>query len=215
MAQVRSKLEAANSLHPKIKTTFNIDNENKKNCHLDIVYVLPASVFVDPYQLKDLEPVLGKSTVFGEHDLELPLEKIKETRGSIVFLRQKQPLSLFELELPLHLRYQQPSFEKDHQHITIEAPYAGWTCGNYNWPPLSYELITPPNNMDSAFTKLINDPTPLTLSVPIGKVQDSQIVTYGTFGTVVLCTIWITRSVFISIKKRRRSEAKGKRRKSE
>lgn len=215
MVQVYSELEAASSLHPKIKTTLNIDNGNKQNCYLDIVYELPASVFVDPYQLQDLEPLLGKATVFGEHDLELPLEKVKESRGSIVFLRQKQPNSQFYLELPLHLRYQQPSLKKDHQLITIQAPYAGWTCGNYDWPPLANALITSPNNVASAFTKLINDPTPLTLSVPIGKVQDAQLVTYGTFGSVVLCTLWIARSVFISIKKRRRSEAKGKRRKSE
>ncbi|KAI9251311.1 PIG-X [Helicostylum pulchrum] len=215
MAQVHSELQAASSLHPKIITTINTEDNDKSDCHLDVVYVLPASVFVDPYQLQDLEATLGKATVFGEHDLELPLEKVNEPRGSIVFLRPNQPLSSFQLELPFHLRYQQPSLERDHQVITIEAPYAGWTCGDYKWPPISNSLITPYQNMESAFTKLIHDTTPLTLSVPIGKVQDAVIVTYGTFGTVVLCTVWIARSVFVSLKKRRRLEAKGKRRKSE
>ncbi|KAI9361110.1 PIG-X [Pilaira anomala] len=217
MAQVHSELQAASSLHPKIITTINIDEEKEEDCHLDVVYVLPASVFVDPYQLQDLEAKLGKATVFGEHDLELPLEKVKEPRGSIVFLRQKQPSQSFNLELPIHLRYQQPLLERDHQPITIEAPYAGWTCGDYRWPPISsqYPLITPYQDIESSFTRLTHDPAPLTLSVPIGKVQDAQIVTYGTFGTVVLCTLWIARSVSVSIKRRRRSEAKGKRRKSE
>jgi hypothetical protein len=227
MFQASSKLQAASSLHPKILTTVDISEhqeENKRDCHLDLVYVLPASVFVDPYQLQDLEPSLGKATVFGEHDLELPLEKVKEPRGSIVFLRQKkqqgQP-SAYQLELPFHLRYQQPSLKGDNRSITIEAPYAGWTCGNYDWPPLSNQYTLLPHihtaaaAVNDVFTKLTNDPTPLTLSVPIGKVQDAQLVTYGTFSTVVLCTIWITRSVFVSIKKRRRADAKGKRRKSE
>jgi hypothetical protein len=219
MIQVRSELQAASSLHPKILTTIDIGKEKPTNCYLDVVYVLPASVFVDPYQLQDLEPLLGKATIFGEHDLELPLEKVKETRGSIVFLRQsQQSFTSFQLELPFHLRYQQPSIKQDNQSITIETPYAGWTCGNYDIPPISsqYDLLPPSlhNDLD-AFTKLSSDPTPLTLSVPIGKVQDTQLVTNGTFGAVVFCTIWITRSVFISIKRRRRSEAKGKRRKSE
>jgi hypothetical protein len=221
MVHVRTQLLQARSLHPKLSTTVQLNDNDiaHPGCHLDIVYVLPASVFVDPYQLQDLEVSLGKATVIGEHDLELPLEKIKETRGSIVFLRQ-QPKNLIQLELPFHLRYQHPLLEKDNQTITIEPPFAGWTCGGASRPPLSkqysllYDLFGQDAN-DASFTKLSYDPTPLELSVPIGKVQDGPLVTYGTFGAVVLCTLWITRSVFLSIKKRRRLEVKGKRRKSE
>lgn len=222
MAHVRSQLLQANSLHPKIATTVQLDDKDtiRPGCHLDVVYVLPASVFVDPYQLQDLEASLGKATVIGEHDLELPLEKIKETRGSIVILRQ-QPKNVqsFQLELPFHLRYQHPLLEKDSQTITIEAPFAGWTCGSSE-PPISnqYSLLSDlvgQATSDASFTKLTYVQTPLELSVPIGKVQDAQLVTYGTFGAVVFCTLWIIRSVLLSIKKRRRSEVKGKRRKSE
>jgi len=205
MAHVQSELVQANSLHPKIATFVDLKEtiNNTESCQLDIVYVLPPSVFVDPYQLKDLQETLGKATVFGEHDLELPLEKIKETRGSIVFLRQSHIRPKWQFELPLHLRYQQPSIHTDHQSIIIDSPYAGWTCGDNN-------------PFDSAtFTRLSNEPATLQLTVPIGKVQDASIVTYGTFGTVVLCTCWIIYSVVLSIKKRRKTEAKGKRRKSE
>ncbi|KAG2196816.1 hypothetical protein INT47_002743 [Mucor saturninus] len=217
MSEVYSELEAANSLHPKIKTTIQINE--KKNCHFDIVYVLPASVFVDPYQLQDLAPLIGKATVFGEHDLELPLEKVKEWRGSIVFLRQETTSPVMQVTLPLHLRYQQPSEHLDKQPITIQAPWAGWTCGGGSdslWPPIEHELISSPQVDSSAiFRRLSNDPTPLILSVPIGKVQDATVVTYGTFVSVVLCTLWIVYAVYLSVRKRRRLEAKGKRRKSE
>lgn len=218
MVEVQSKLHHEHSLHPKILTNVTIDQSpEQENCHLDVVYILPASVFVDPYQLQDLEASLGKATIFGEHDLELPLEKVKEPRGSAVFLRRTRSTLNFQLELPLHLRYQQPSLEKNNQSIVIHAPYAGWTCGDYKYPPLSdlYPVITPSMQDESAFKQLSFDPAPLMLSVPIGKVQDASLVTYGTFGAVLLCTIWIIRSVFISIGKRRRTEAKGKRRKSE
>ncbi|KAL7326440.1 hypothetical protein PS15p_208784 [Mucor circinelloides] len=222
MAHVQSELVQANSLHPKIATFVDLKEtiNNTESCQLDIVYVLPPSVFVDPYQLKDLQETLGKATVFGEHDLELPLEKIKETRGSVIFLRQSHIRPKWQFELPLHLRYQQPSIHTDHQSIIIDSPYAGWTCGDNNnqpWPPLSHQYsLLPSNPSDSAsFTRLSNEPATLQLTVPIGKVQDASIVTYGTFGTVVLCTCWIIYSVVLSIKKRRKTEAKGKRRKSE
>ncbi|KAF1801216.1 PIG-X [Mucor lusitanicus] len=226
MAHVQSELVQASSLHPKIATFIDLKEtiNNTESCQLDIVYVLPPSVFVDPYQLNDLQENLGIATVFGEHDLELPLEKIKETRGSIVFLRQSHIRPTWQIELPLHLRYQQPSIHTDHQPITIESPYAGWTCGGdindspQPWPPLAhqYSLLPPHPSSDSAsFIKLSNEPATLQLTVPIGKVQDASIVTYGTFGAVVLCTCWIIYSVVLSIKKRRKTEAKGKRRKSE
>lgn len=214
MVHVRSKLLQADSLHPKIATTIQLENDPPaSNCHLDIVYILPPSVFVDPYQLHNLEPNIGKATVFGEHDLELPLEKVKETRGSVVFLRQKTPSYV---ELPFHLRYQQPSNEKDKQLIQIEAPFAGWTCGPQPWPPISNPLVPLYTNDDTApFVPLTHDTTPLTLYVPIGKIQEAGIVSIGTFATVIVCTVWIMYSIFVSLKKRKRTEAKGKRRKSE
>lgn len=220
MVQVKSKLLQASSLHPKISTTIQLDNDSQQpqpDCHLDLVYVLPPSVFVDPYQLKDLEPIIGRAIVFGEHDLELPLEKIKETRGSVVFLRQQQASSREEIELPLHLRYQQPSSKQDKQLIQIQAPYAGWTCGpSSQWPPISNALVPRQFDQDRIqFTPFTNDSTTLTLYVPIGKIQDVKIVSIGTFVTVILCTVWIICSIVLSLKKRKRTEAKGKRRKSE
>ncbi|KAI8638969.1 PIG-X [Parasitella parasitica] len=221
MVHVHSRLIQPNSLHPKIATLVDLKDtiSNEGLCQLDIIYVLPPSVFVDPYQLKDLQETIGKATLFGEHDLELPLEKIKETRGSIVFLRQTRIQPKWQLELPLHLRYQQPSIHTDHQTIHIESPYAGWTCGNesQSWPPLSdeYSLLPSIQANSASFIKLSGEPATLNLTVPIGKVQDASVVTFGTFGAVVLCACWIIYSVGLSIKKRRRTEAKGKRRKSE
>ncbi|RCH97390.1 protease B nonderepressible form [Rhizopus stolonifer] len=211
MAQVRSTLRQANSLHPKIVTTLHINDT--KDCYFDVIYVLPPSVFVDPYQLQDLTPLIGTPTIFGEHDLELPLEKIKETRGSIVILRQSKIPTV--LELPLHLRYQQPSIETTEQTITIPAPFAGWTCGQSQWPPLSDQFsLVPP--AASTFTYLDHDPTAsLTLSVPVGKIQDGWMVSWGTVSIVLVCTLWVAQSIMTSIQKRKRTEAKGKRRKSE
>ncbi|KAI8987091.1 PIG-X [Pilobolus umbonatus] len=224
MSVIHSELLNAHSFHPKILTHIPIDREYAEyNCYLDIIYVLPPSVFVDPYQLRDLENSIGAVTVLGEHDLELPLQRVKEMRGSIVFLRHSSiSTSSLQIELPIHLRYQQPEYHQDHQNITIEAPYAGWTCVDNSvdiippYPPLEdiYSLI--PHHPSSAyFIQVKSDDKPLLLSVPVGKAEDMPMVTVGTAVTVMACTLWIIHSIVNALKKRRRSDAKGKRRKSE
>ncbi|KAI8878954.1 hypothetical protein K501DRAFT_336431 [Backusella circina FSU 941] len=211
--EVSSTLEEASSLHPHILTTLNLQQHiPDPTCHLDLVYIFPPSVFVDIYQLKDKQTSLGKATLFGEQNLELPLERVTEKRGSILFLRQ--PPS--QVNLPLHLRYQRGRLNQDRQPITIPPPFAGWTCGGGAWPPLSQNYSLVPHDVTgSQFYPLTHHPDPLQLSVPIGKLEASPFITVGTFGVVVSCTIWICVAIYRSIQRNRRSEAKGKRRKSE
>jgi hypothetical protein len=213
--EVTSTLEEASSLHPHIVTQVNIQQERPgSTCHLDLVYVLPPSVFVDIYQLKDKQASIGRATLFGEHDLEVPLERVKEPRGSVLFLRQYN--TPVEVDLPLHLRYQRPRFNQDKQAITIAPPFAGWTCGDAPWPPLSKNhSLVPHDPLPSTFHLLTHQPNALELSVPVGKLEASTLITAGTFGVVLSCTVWICLAIYKSIQKNRRSEAKGKRRKSE
>ncbi|CAO3697281.1 unnamed protein product [Rhizopus stolonifer] len=211
MVKIISNLALASSLHPKIITTIEHHDSLKTpdNCHLDLVYELPASVFVDPYQLKDLKL---QATVFGEHDSELPLEKVKEPRGSLVFIR---PNSDLIVELPIHTRYQKPRSLFSKQLISLKPPYAGWTCGNAPWPTLNHALLPSSSTRYPAFVSLLSQQEPLELFVPVGRAEDRTLVTLGTFCVVLLCTAWIARSIFVSVKKRKRTEAKGKRRKSD
>ncbi|ORE02300.1 hypothetical protein BCV72DRAFT_234901 [Rhizopus microsporus var. microsporus] len=215
---IHSHLSFASSLHPKIDTCIELDDIHD-DCFLDIVYELPASVFVDPYQLRDMESRIGKAEVFGEHDLELPLEKVKEPRGSIVLLRQTNLTSPIRIQLPIHTRYQKPASHQQYRTVTIKVPYAGWTCGASSWPPIDHELLIPYNryHTNSRFIPISNiDPKEqLELSVPVGSIQDRQLVTLGTFCIVILCSAWIARSMLVSVKRRKRTEAKGKRRKSD
>lgn len=216
MVKIRSNLTSANSFHPKIITYIEFDKEDERpseDCQLDLVYELPASVFVDPYQLQDLESSIGKATVFGEHDLELPLEKVKEPQGSLVFLRQTSSSPV--VELPIHNRYQRPASDKIYQSVTIQPPYAGWTCGRAPWPVLDHPLLPKTEAYPQFIPLHTSQQDSLTLFVPVGRVQDRQWVTLGTFCVVVWCTVWIASSIMLSVKKRKRTEAKGKRRKSD
>ncbi|CDH59014.1 hypothetical protein RO3G_10882 [Lichtheimia corymbifera JMRC:FSU:9682] len=229
---VQSRLDKAQSLHPHIVTRLDPLPEPQPHCFFDVIYELPASVFVDPNQLSNL-PSFQRHWVFGETDLEVPLEHVKETRGSVVIVRQKPTDIEHELDLPIHLRYQRPSDNDSFRDIKISAPRVGWTCplqqqhpddhGNVisisnNLPPIPEIAMIPSHHMDPnmyTFHPLEDNGTILKLQVPVGNTQDANMVQWGTALCVLACTSWIGWSVWRSIQKRRRYEAKGKRRKSE
>ncbi|KAI9246519.1 PIG-X [Sporodiniella umbellata] len=207
--KVESHLLLSQSLHPKMVTTWNAADLQSpgEDCRLDLVYELPASVFVDPYQLQD---VGLNATVLGEHDLELPLEKVRETRGSLVLIRQV----VSPVTLPFHTRYQRPQ-SYPYQAIRLSPPYAGWSCGRAPWPVLKHPLIRPTTGSYPAFAPLLATQDPWLLYVPVGRQTDRSFVTFGTFAIILACTAWVAGSLFSAVQKRKRSDAKGKRRKSD
>ncbi|KAI9019552.1 PIG-X [Phycomyces nitens] len=210
---VESTLRAANSLHPHLHTSLAIE-QPQPHCYLDLIYDLPPSVFVDPNQLTGL---YRQVSVYGETDLEAPLEHVQEKRGSVVHLRFSAPLPS-EVDLPLHLRYQRPSLHSSYRPITFPRPLAGWTCSKSpGFPPSLTDTLTllPHNTSYATFDIIPQDNSILTLQVPVGRIGDMSIVEVGTLGCVVLGTLWIMGALWQSIIKRRRYEAKGKRRKSE
>ncbi|KAL0082162.1 PIG-X [Phycomyces blakesleeanus] len=209
---VESTPTAASSLHPHLHTSLTIE-QPQTNCYFDLLYELPPSVFVDPNQLTSL---YRQVAVYGETDLEAPLEHVQEKRGSVVHLRFSSLPS--EVDLPLHLRYQSPSIYSSYRPITIPRPLAGWTCTNSpGFPPLLTNTLTllPHNTSYATFDPIPQENSKLTLQVPVGRVGDMSIVEIGTLGCVTLGTLWIMVALWASIIKRRRYEAKGKRRKSE
>ena len=235
------------SFHPHIITrleSIQQVEEKDPNCWFDIIYQLPASVFVDPNQVD------SNVYVFGETDLEAPLEHVKEPRGSTIIIRKKKQHDPQDeeneqeeniIDLPIHLRYQRPSSNNEtHRSIKISKPRAGWTCllpvtdkqivENGPWarnknrvllPPLQGEnTLIPMNKMDPSKTRfqdvlVTGKEDYLILNVPIGRTQDLDMVQMGTMVAVVTCTLWIILATWKSITKRRRYDAKGKRRRSE
>lgn len=217
---IESTLENANSLHPHIITTViappPFSSLPSNECWLDIVYELPASVFVDPNQLHDLAD-FRNARVFGETDLEAPLEHVREPRGSLVIVRRKNrdDRRTFKLDLPIHLRYQHPSYNATHRSIRIPPPKAGVTCG-FGLPAIQHPLL-PRYAAVASFTpfNVTTQEYDLELAVPVGRQEDATLVQIGTFVTVLACSAWIIWAILQSIKKTKRREAKGKRRKSQ
>lgn len=214
---IESKLENANSFHPHIITVVTAPPSSE--CWLDILYDLPASVFVDPNQLKDLTD-FRNARVFGETDLEAPLEHVREPRGSLVIVRRKAiDGHTWTLDLPIHLRYQHPSYNagETHREIRISLPKAGITCGS-GLPDIQHPLLPCQTTAVSSFVPFnvtAQEEQYLQLAVPVGRQEDIMLVQCGTFVTVLACTLWIIWAIWESVKKTRRRDAKGKRRKSQ
>lgn len=207
-----STLHNKGSFHPHIITTIESPlqapvNESR-HCSLHVFYTLPPSVFVDPNQIPDAH-------VFGETDLEAPLEHVSEIRGSLVILKANPAV-----DLPIHLRYQQPDPLETHRVIRIEAPHVGWTCRTSPAPAwLTQNPLIPAryhaDPQDTTFIPLLHSSKPLFLAVPIGRSQDATFVQIGTVLCVLLSAVWITWAVLKSLDRIRRYDAKGKRRRSE
>ncbi|KAI7872473.1 PIG-X [Spinellus fusiger] len=183
---VVSTLNGAHSLHPHLLTSVQVSGQvpPASDCHLELIYPLPPSVFVDPHQLLDL---YSYATVYGEVDLEAPLEHVQETPGSVVHLPlpvQSTPLqSTLSIDLPLHLRYQSPA-QTQYQPLHLPQPIAGWRCGplEAGFPPSLSDVWTllPTNTSMVTFEPLQQPQDPLVLGVPVGDKRDTLLVEVGT-----------------------------------
>ncbi|ORY91432.1 PIG-X protein [Syncephalastrum racemosum] len=210
---VSCALHNKDSFHPHVITTIHTHlqpplNQSRSRCRLEMFYALPPSVFVDPNQIPN-------AWVFGETDLEAPLEHVKEKRGSLVILEANHVV-----DLPLHLRYQQPDSLETHRHITIEAPQVGWTCRTSPTPAwLLQNPLIPARYLadprDTTFIPMSRSSGPLRITVPVGRSQDNTIVQVGTVLCVLLSSAWIGWAILKSLTRIRRYDAKGKRRRSE
>jgi hypothetical protein len=216
----------ASSFHPHIYTnvTFN-QAPSRLDCIFDIIYIIPREAFVDINQLHDLR-ISKHVVVLNETDLEAPVEAVRG--GNVVAIRYEAEDYLMllgqemNIDLPLHMRYQKPDSLWTHQTVTIPEPKVGWTC--LIEPPLKSTSIPPLPTIDfhlerdsrTTFDEIESTTIGnMTVRVPVGCTADTYTVQTGTFITVVVGALWIAWTLYRAVVKRKRTEAKGKRRKSE
>ncbi|KAG0229558.1 protease B nonderepressible form [Actinomortierella wolfii] len=178
------------TLHPHSVTKIQSDPTiaaTTANCELLVVHVLPATVFVDPFQLADLAPEIGPSVVFGETDLEKPVGVVSGW-GSVV-MNKVQPKEneratsrwiwnetgrfSATVDIPMHTRYQPPVAAEDpatHVEAHIPWPIVAWKCPNlreedkakklFYVPPLPLSLLIAPEDSHQELRFLLPDPIP-------------------------------------------------------
>ncbi|KAF9195407.1 protease B nonderepressible form [Haplosporangium sp. Z 11] len=153
-----STMTPAQTFHPHSVTTIRSNPyiaETTKGCDLHVLQVLPVGVFVDPFQLESLEPEIGKTTVFGEMDLEKPVgvvtgwgsmvmvkvqpeDSVKTSRwmpGNVTenddTSQDKKSSYISTVDIPMHMRYQPPVPANDpatHVKVDVPWPIVAWTC---------------------------------------------------------------------------------------
>jgi PIG-X / PBN1 len=143
-ARVISHLEPVYGSHPNIRTLLPAsvlvppvnDTLDHETCRLRSLYTLSKEVFVDKYQLSQLAQfhsggIADVRGVWGEMDLEDPTYKT-EGWGSVVLLDVAIPQEEGELvlELPVHLRYLEPSNVGAYEALTLLPPRVFWSCQN-------------------------------------------------------------------------------------
>lgn len=72
-----STMSSSQTLHPRSITTIRSNpyiDATTGYCDLYVIQLLPPSIFVDPLQLQSLEPDIGRAIVYGEIDLEKPVD---------------------------------------------------------------------------------------------------------------------------------------------
>ncbi|CAO3636406.1 unnamed protein product [Cunninghamella echinulata] len=207
-------LSLSKGLHPRINTTiYHIiheekekDNNNKvefvtiplsppspytiATCALDIIYTLPPSLF-----RPDLEQT--------HRIIDIPLPKV----GWLCQNINKSPSSSSPLSPPT-LKEALSFYLNSHPHQNNNNNNQS---NNKDWTWIS---ILSSSNMDHHQQDLTSSSS-LQIQLPVGNLNDVMIVQWGTIVSILLGTLWILWSVMAAVKKHRRHEAKGKRRKSE
>ncbi|KAG0050045.1 protease B nonderepressible form [Gryganskiella cystojenkinii] len=181
-----STMTPAQTFHPHSITTIHSNpyiEETTAGCDLHVLQVLPAGIFVDPFQLEGLTPEIGKAVVFGETDLEKPVGVV-EGWGSLVMVKvqpedssatsrwkpnssssstsesgKSQPASAGKfsatVNIPMHMRYQPPvSEDSDATHVKVAVP----------WPIVAWACPVDSNVEEIEAKKLFHIPVlPLSL----------------------------------------------------
>ncbi|KAF9297820.1 protease B nonderepressible form [Mortierella antarctica] len=150
-----STMSPPQTFHPHSITTIRSNPYIQKTtagCDLHVLQVLPAGIFVDPFQLESLAPEIGESTVFGETDLEKPVGVVPGW-GSLVLVKvqpeesaktsrwipseenattnEKTATYTSTVDIPMHMRYQPPVAKEDpatHAQVAVPWPIVAWTC---------------------------------------------------------------------------------------
>lgn len=141
-------------------------------CSVELREVLPRGVYVDPYQLHDLN--LNATISPPRVDIEAPSWLSTELE---VTLTSPAPIAGFHvMSLPLHARYHPVSDAAHFATVTIVPPSLSFTCTQSRAKNLGRESEVIPS---------------LELEVPLGSSQDDLLVGTVTAGCVAAATAFL------------------------
>ncbi|GAA5983449.1 hypothetical protein JCM5350_007654 [Sporobolomyces pararoseus] len=160
---ISSNFVPTQGFHPVLQISVTPSPAPAPSCRLFSLISVPPSFIIDRYQLSQLhvEGKLGiqdgNLEVLGEGDLEGPTWKAREA-AALIQLSNNASIGTSEtkLEVPLHMRYQQPAkrrrktekgLREDRVEVKLNQPRAFWACTE----PESSKGC-PPSSLSSDFT---------------------------------------------------------------
>ncbi|KAI9167406.1 Protein PBN1 [Paramyrothecium foliicola] len=203
-------------LHPTLQLTLSSNHAPSQDtqCAPHVYLTLPRTIFADRYQLADDLFLASKNLTATRYttapvDLEAPAYTMKPW-GSNVLLELAAPQSdkstSWTAELPLHLRYLEPS-ETGYAELELPYPVVFWACstGETGWnrnpfdrPELGYDNLF---DEDTVFWHVA--PKPISggrltniITVPVLQSGGSSWIALGTAAVVMLGFTWVLWQLF-------------------
>lgn len=213
-------------LHPKFLLKIDAAEAPSEDCTLNAYFSIPKDFFIDKYQLADqqlLESLgLKKLKAFrGEADLEAPTWTQSRWGSSALFEVDPKKVDdngLIDVELPLHMRYQEPGFVSEYTPAKLPWPTVFWACpASAEWQQfvvnpfdrgyLGYDVDFP---KETAYHHLspVNGTTYSTVHVPVLEMKHAPVVKIGTAVVVGVGFLYIVAKILGSVMKK--SEPKKK-----
>jgi hypothetical protein len=188
-------------------------DDDDESCKLFSYLTLPNTIFADRYQLSDDLFLASKNLTSLRHttlpvDLEAPAYTTA-VWGSSILLELNPRGNSWTAEVPLHLRYLQPSITG---HVDIEIPYPAlfWACNSdadasfdtnpFDRKNIGYDTLfddktvfwhIAPKPSDPAQQRLVNE-----IKVPVLKEDAASWVEVGTGAAVSLGFAWVLWVLF-------------------
>lgn len=165
---------------------------------LHLRFVLPPSVFADPYEL-DLHASAFSYTLSSHPDLELPVTAVEPTD---TVLDVNATLATRLVSIPIHARYGRirETAGDDFESIYLEHPTAAFICRSPGaYPSMTVAYSVPyVASLGHPVQSLIRDPisNDMVVRIPRGVSSDIKVVELGTFAVVFAAFIYLL-SVFI------------------
>lgn len=213
------EFETPIGLHPKYEMQLINVNAPQPVCKLYAKYTVPRDLFLDQYQLADLDrsiatPATGKLIgVWGETDLENPVWSApgwgSEALIQIYLPPASQSRTNFTFTLPLHSRYELPQFNATQVDRIMPWPVVFWACKDLenrvtnDVPGLSYESLYPHDTLFYHLTPYNRDMLGSEFTIPVAPVEVYGVVSHATVAVLIgafTCLLYkiIARSLALS-----------------
>ncbi|KAF8543553.1 PIG-X [Trichophaea hybrida] len=211
-------------LHPKLQLSISPSlKAPSEDCTLNAYFTLPRALFVDKYQLSSTNPQLLESLnikrlrgVNGETDLEAPVWGSNRW-GSTVLVEIDHLRSTgqggLNVELPLHLRYLEPSYNSTESTVRFALPSVFWACHSEEWSKmrnspfdrsrLGWEYLFPDQTMYHHLSPAGD--AWKSVGIPVLDLRHAMMVKIGTVAVILGGFLWVSWKIFAASR-----EGKGK-----